>query len=106
MYLDGKLSYNNHIKEKLGKVYKGIGLLRNLSNKLPRQALVKIYKGFIRPHLGYGDIVYNKPDNETFINKIEKARFRVALAITGAIRGTSREKCYAELGLESLKFRQ
>ena len=50
--------------------------------------------------------MYNKPDNETFTNKIEKARFGVALAITGAIRGTSREKCYAELGLEFLKFRQ
>ena len=50
--------------------------------------------------------MYNKPDNETFINKIEKARFGVVLAITGAIRGTSRKKCYAELGLESLKFRQ
>ena len=28
------------ILEKLSKVYKGIGLLKNLSNKLPRQALV------------------------------------------------------------------
>ena len=27
----------------------GIGLLRNLSNKFPRQALVTIYKMFIRP---------------------------------------------------------
>ena len=34
--LDEKLNYNTHIKEKLSKVYKGIGLLRNLSNKLPR----------------------------------------------------------------------
>ena len=93
------------IKEKLSKVYKGIGLLRNLSNKLPRQALVTIYNAFIRPHLDYGDIVYDKPNNETFINKIEKAQYEAALAITGAIRGTSREKLYTELGLESLKFK-
>ena len=93
------------IKEKLSKVYKGIGLLRNLSNKLPRQVLVTIYKAFIRPHLDYGDIVYDKPNNETFINKIEKAQYEAALAITGAIRGTSREKLYTELGLESLKFK-
>ena len=33
LYLDEKLNYNTHIKEKLSKVYKGIGLLRNLSNK-------------------------------------------------------------------------
>ena len=84
MYLDEKLNYNTHIKEKLSKVYKGIGLLRNVSNKLPRQALVTIYKAFIKPHLDYGDIVYDKPDNETFINKIEKAQYDAALAITGA----------------------
>ena len=106
MYLDEKLNYNTHIKEKFSKVYKGIGLLRNVSNKLPRQALVTIYKAFIKPHLDYGDIVYDKPDNETFIDKIEKAQYDAALAVTGAIRGTSREKLYAELGIESLKFRR
>ena len=83
-----------------------MAFLRHLSNKLPRQALVTIYKVFIRSHLGYGDIVYDKPDNETFINKIEKAQYDAALAVTGAIRGTSREKLYAELGIESLKFRR
>ena len=105
MYLDEKLNYNTHIKEKLSKVYKGIGLLRNLSNKLPRQAFVTVYKAFIRPHLDYGDIVFGKPNNDTFINKIEKAQYDAALTITGAIRGTSREKLYADLGIESLKFR-
>ena len=104
--LDEKLNYNTHIKEKLSKVYKDIGLFRNLPNKLPRQVLVTIYKVFIRPHLGYGDIVYDKPNNERFINKIEKAQYDAALAITGVIRGTSWEKLYAELGLESLKFRR
>ena len=49
--------------------------------------------------------MYDKPNNETFINKTEKAQYDAALAITGAIRGTSREKLYAEIGLESLKFR-
>ena len=81
-------------------------LLRKLSKKRPRQALVTIYKAFIRPHLDYGDILYDKLNNEIFINKIEKAQYDAALPITGAIRGTSREKLYAELGLESLKFRQ
>ena len=82
-----------------------MAFLRNLSNKLPRQVLVTIYKVFIRSHLGYGDIVYNKPDNEIFINKIEKAQYDAALAIIGVIRVTSREKLYAELGIESLIFR-
>ena len=41
--------------------------------------------------------MYDKPNNETFINKTEKAQYDAALAITGTIKGTSREKLYAEL---------
>ena len=29
-------------------------------NLLPRQALVTIYKVFIRPHLDYGDVLYDQ----------------------------------------------
>ena len=47
----------NITRSKLSKVYKRIWLLRNLSNKLARQALVTIHKAFIRPRLDYGDIV-------------------------------------------------
>ena len=103
MYLDEKLGYNTHNKEKLSKIYKGIALLfRNLSNKLPRQGLVTIYKAFTRPHLDYGDIVYDKPNTETFINKIEKAQFDTALEIAGAIRWTSREKLNLALNISNL----
>ena len=61
---------------------------------------------FIRPHLDYGDIVYDKSNNQAFINKTEKAQYDAALAIIGAIRGISCDKLSSELGLESLKFRQ
>ena len=105
LYLDEKLNCNTYIKEKLRNVYKDIGILRILSNKLPRQDLVTIYKALIRLHLEYGDTVYDKPNNETFINKIEKAQYHAALAITISITATSQEKLYGELGLESLKFR-
>ena len=35
--------------------------------------------------------------------KIKYIQYNAALAITGTIRGTTREKLYQELGLESLK---
>ena len=38
--------------------------------------------------------------------KIEFVQYKAALAVTGAIQGTSREKIYQELGLESLKSRR
>ena len=36
---------------------------------------------------------------------MESIQYNACLAITGAIRGTSREKIYQELGLESLQLR-
>ena len=52
----------------------------------------------MRPLLDYGDIIYDQPHNESVC--------KVALAITGTVQGTSREKIYQELGLESLRARR
>ena len=41
-----------------------------------------------------------------FCEKLESVQYKAALAITGAIQGTSRKKIYQELGLESLKSRR
>ena len=52
------------------------------------------------------DVIYDQPNNNRLSEKIESIKYNAALAITGAIRGTSREKLYQELGLESLKDRR
>ena len=77
-----------------------------LSNILSIDALLTIYKSFVRPHLDYGDITYDQPQNESFCNKLESIQYNAALSITGAIRGTSKVKLYKELGLEFLKSRR
>ena len=41
----------------------------------------------------------------SFPQKLESIQYNVCLAITGAIRGTSKEKLYQELGLQSLHLR-
>ena len=68
-----------------------------------RKSLITIYKAVIRPHLDYGDILYDQPNNATFCQKIESFQYKAPLAITGAIQGTSQEKLLEELGLETLK---
>ena len=90
----------------LNKVNKTIGLLRKLHDILPRSALLTIYKSFIRPHLDYGDIIYDQAYNASFHQKLELLQNNACIAITGAIRDTSREKVYEELGLESLQLRR
>ena len=90
----------------VNKINKTIGLLRKLQNFLPRKSLLAIYKSSFRPHLDYGDIVYDQRYNTSFHQRLESLQYNVALAITGAIRGTSEEKLYNELGLESLQNRR
>ena len=100
--LDCKLDFDIHIEQRIKKCNKIIGLNRKLSISLPRKALVTIYKSFVTPHLDYGDVLYDKPDNQNFENKLEKIQYKACLAITGAIQGTSRQTLYDELGLISL----
>ena len=95
--LDSKLNFNSHVDEKTKTRNKLIELIRRLSVSLPRNAVLTIYKSFIRPHLDYGDILYDKPNNENFQNKIAKVQYSACLSITSAIQGTSK-KYYDELG--------
>ena len=75
-----------------------------LQSALPRITLVTIYKAFVRPHMDYGDILYDQAFNNSFHDRRES--IQACLAITGAIRGTSREKLYQELSLELLRLRR
>ena len=69
---------------------------------LLRSSLLTIYKSFVRPHLDYGDVIYAQLNNSSLSVKIESVQYNAALAITGAIRGASKEKLFQELGFESL----
>ena len=106
MFLDDKLNFGENLKYIANKVNKSIGLLRKLQNLLPRRSLVTIYKSFIRPHIDYGDVIFDQAYNKSFHEKLENFQYNASLAITGAIRGTSKEKLYQELGFESLQHRR
>ena len=103
VFLDEKLNFSHHIKENISKACKGIAVIRKLYYVLPRHSLLTIYKSSISHHLDYGDM-YDQPNNQAFSNKLEVVQYNAALAIAGAIRGTSRTKVYQELGLESRYF--
>ena len=60
---------------------------------------------FIRPYLDYGDIIYEQAFNSSFHEK-QSIEYNVSLAITGAIRSTSRKKFYNKLGLGSLQAKR
>ena len=104
--LDNQLQFDDHLKIVSGEISKTIRLLRKLQIFLPRAAHITIYKAFSRPHLDYGDILYDQVYNRSFHQMLESIQYNTCLAMTGAIRGTSKEKLYQELGLESLQLRR
>ena len=73
---------------------------------LSRQTLVTIHKAFVRPHLDYGDVLYDQAFNNYFRAKMKSIQYNACLATTGAICGTSKEKICQKLGLESLQLRR
>ena len=53
----------------------------------------------------YGDLIYDCAFNKSFHQRFESIQYNAVIAITGAIRGTSLEKLFQDLGLETLKSR-
>ena len=92
--LNSNPSYEYYIKSILNKVNNAIGFLTKF------KLILTIYKTFIRSHLEYGDVIYNR----AFIESIHQLnQYNAAIAITGVIRWTSLEKLFKEIRLEILK---
>ena len=75
---------------------------------MAKKSFITIYKALLRPMIGYVDIIYDQPQNDSFSEKLESIQYKAALAITGANSGShiSRDEIYQELGLESLESRR
>ena len=101
-----KTSFNEHINYKTHQANKGVGLLWKLQTIQPRSSLLTIYKLFIRRLLNYADMIYDQPSNASFSKKTKSIQYNAALAITGAIKGSSRENLYQALRLEYLYRRR
>ena len=105
VFLDSRLNFSKHIKEKVAVATKGLSLLKFLSSFVDRNVLSISYKMYIRPHLDYGDILYHN-QRADLMDLIERIQYKAALIVTGCWQGTSRIKLYEELGWESLADRR
>ena len=52
--VDSKLSFAHHIENISNKISKSVGVIRKLSNFLPKSILGKIYSSLVHPYLVYG----------------------------------------------------
>ena len=60
MQLVEKLNFKEHLNKVESKINKTIGKIRQLQNVPPPSTPLTIYKSFIKLHLDYGDIIYDK----------------------------------------------
>ena len=84
------------------KCSKIIGTIKTLSLNVPH-VLLRIYKSFTRSQFDYQVEIYEKPNNQSFKNKIGDIRYTACIVITSAVQGTSRKRLSQELDLESLE---
>ena len=99
-------TFNDYIASKLTTVNKLTITLRKTYRYISRNSFITIYESFVRLHLAYADVIFDKPSNTTFSNEIKTAQHNAALAIAGSIKDTSKEKVYQELGFETIKERR
>ena len=98
MYLKSKLNFSEHLKtifQKNNKTIRDTSRTLNFSSQF-----------LSKPHLAYGETIYDQTFNMPFQQKMEITQYSATLAITSAIRGFSRERLHQELGLETLQKRR
>ena len=66
--------------------------VKNITEYLTKASTsYNIYTCFIRLHLDFGGVIYDQAYNFLLYQKLESIQYNAALAITGAIRCSSRE---------------
>ena len=101
MILDATLNFQEHIKNLLIKVLiKILGYCKSLKTSCPKDHYSQYLNCF--SCLILITVIYDQNFNNTFHQKMASIQHNAALAITGALRGSSRENLYQKLGLESL----
>ena len=108
LIFDTKISFSAHISQISATARRGVGLIKHLRPYLPVDSLDQIYKMHARCHLDYCDFIFHLPALEsnfsTDINlnyqmkSLESIQYRAALGVTGAWKGTSRDRIYEQLG--------
>ena len=59
LLFDKRLSFDRHVEEIILRTNRSIEIITRLCRYLPRNHLLTMYRDFIRPHLHYGDVVYD-----------------------------------------------
>ena len=102
--IDDKLSFSNHISEKVNKANKVMGLIRRTFVSLDNKSFVPLYTSLVRPILEYANQAWN-PYLVKDIVAIENVQRRATRMLPG-MKDKTYEERLKELNLPSLSYRR
>ena len=103
--LCNNLSWRAHIFKIYEKASKRLNILKGIKFKVDRSTLRKLYKSLVRPLMEYADVLWDGcTDSESDL--LEHVQYKAAKIVTGAMKGTSKQRLMQEIGWEDLKTRR
>jgi len=72
---DSKLSFRDHISQKINKAYSILGIIKRNFIYLDKRSFILLYKSMVHPHLEYANSVWS-PYKLGDIKEIEKVQKR------------------------------
>ncbi|RUM41879.1 MAG: hypothetical protein DSY80_08180 [Desulfocapsa sp.] len=102
--VDAKLSFEQHISDKINKANQMMGLVRRSFIYLDKDNFRWLYKAIVRPHLEYINAVWS-PTRKKDINSIENVQRRATKMIPG-LRDMSYSERLRALKLPTLVYRR
>jgi hypothetical protein len=104
LIITSDLTWKEQINEAIDKANRRLSIMRCLKYKLDRLSLERIYKGFIRPILEYGDIIWDTPGELS--DRLESVQLNAARVVVGATAKCSTQGLYNETAWEPLSSRR
>lgn len=81
LIMDDKLSFDVHVQTKVSKCYQIIEILRRLPIILSRDALLTLYKMFIRLHLDYQTLYMTNLKMNYFVKRLKAFKIKHDLSL-------------------------
>lgn len=102
--VDGELSFEQHIQEKVNKANSMMGLIRRTFTYLDEESFLSLYKALVRPHLEFASMVWS-PHKIKDITALENVQRRATRLVPG-LNKMSYEARLRKLHLPTLIYRR
>ena len=78
VYIDHRLSWDHHVSYISSKISKSAGIIRKVSQFVPRSVCISLYNTIVMPYFSYCDIVWDNSTRQNLdrVAKLQKRAVR------------------------------